>query len=134
MQKMRGIGTSILVIGSLVYTTSVGEAATSQTFQITVSSAAGSLLPVDRNASANWQMAGMLSVGGIPSRTTICATVSPRGSGQDDTATINNAINACPVGQVVSLAAGTFTIATGNYVLLNKGVTLRGAGAGSTIL
>jgi hypothetical protein len=73
-------------------------------------------------------------VGGIPNRTTVCATVSPRGGGQDDTSAINAAISACPVGQVMSLAAGTFTIAAGNYVLLNKGVTLRGAGAGSTIL
>ncbi len=128
---MRRIVMSLLIIGSLAYTTAAWEATTSLNVQITVGS---SLLPADRNASANWQMAGMLSVGGIPSRTTICATVSPRGSGQDDTANINNAVNACPVGQVVSLAAGTFTIAAGNYVLLNKGVTLRGAGAGSTIL
>jgi len=92
------------------------------------------LLPPDRDASANWQMAGMLSVGGIPNRTTVCATVSPLGSGQDDTADIQNAINACPLGQVVSLSAGTFTIAEGNYVLLNKGITLRGAGAGVTTL
>jgi hypothetical protein len=93
-----------------------------------------SLLPPDRNASANWQMAGMLSVGGIPNRTTVCATVSPRGGGQDDAANINNAISACPLGQVVSLSAGTFTINEGSYVALNKGVTVRGAGAGSTIL
>ena len=32
------------------------------------------------------------------------------------------------------LGAGTFTIAEGNYVLLNKGITLRGAGPGQTIL
>jgi hypothetical protein len=93
-----------------------------------------SILPTDRDASTNWQMAGMLFVGGIPSRTTVCATVSPRESSQDDTTNIQNAISSCPTGQVVSLAAGTFTIAEGNYVALNKGVTLRGAGPGSTIL
>jgi hypothetical protein len=80
-------------------------------------------------------MAGLLSVGGIPNRTTQCgATINPRGGGQDDTATIQAAINACSTGQVVQLAAGTFTIAEGNTVQINKGVTLRGAGAGSTIL
>src|SRR5262249_22333330 len=60
----------------------------------------GGLLPPDRNASANWQMAGMLSVGGIPKRTTVCATVRPRGGGNDDTTTIQNAIDACPPDQV----------------------------------
>ena len=47
-------------------------------------SGGGGLLPPDRDASANWQMAGMLSVGGIPNRTTVCATVSALGSGQDE--------------------------------------------------
>lgn len=87
-----------------------------------------------RDASPNWKMAGMLSVGGIPTRNTICATVSPLGSGASDTVAIQNAIDACPVGQVVSLAAGTFTIPDGTYVSLNKGITLRGAGPASTIL
>jgi hypothetical protein len=54
--------------------------------------------------------------------------------GQDDTANIQNAVNNCPLGQVVSLLPGIFTIAEGNYVLLNKGITLRGAGAGVTTL
>src|SRR5437762_13822298 len=35
----------------------------------------GSLLPADRDASANWQMAGLLSVGGIPNRTTQCGEI-----------------------------------------------------------
>jgi hypothetical protein len=35
---------------------------------------------------------------------------------------------------VVQLAAGTFTINSGKYVLINKGVTLRGAGPGQTTL
>ena len=94
----------------------------------------GGILPPDRNVSANWRSAGMLSVGGIPTRTTTCATVRPLGGGSDDTANIQNAITACPLGEVVQLAAGAFTIAEGSYVLLNKGVTLRGAGAGHTIL
>jgi hypothetical protein len=95
---------------------------------------AAGILPSANNASANWQMAGMLSVGGIPNRTTVCATVSPNGGGADDTANIQNAINSCPAGEVVSLAAGTFTIGEGNFVLINKGVTLRGSGPGTTVL
>jgi len=66
---------------------------------------------------------------GLPQRTTTCATVMPGGD-------IQAAINACPAGQVVMLAAGTFnTTATIN---LKSGVVLRGAGsqgapAGTTI-
>ena len=86
------------------------------------------LLPSDRDVSSNWKMAGMLSAGGIPNRTTVCVTIKPRGSGLDDTANIQNAVTACPAGQVVTLSAGAFTIAEGNSILLNKGVTLRGAG------
>jgi len=96
--------------------------------------AAASVLPKDGDASANWKMAGMLSVGGIPNRATVCATLTPRGAGKDDTDAIQNAIESCPDGEVVSLAAGSFTIAEGNYVLIHKSVTLRGAGPGVTIL
>src|SRR5215208_1386353 len=77
---------------------------------------------------------GMMSSGGIPVRTENCATLSPLGNGQDDTAQIQAAIDACPLGQVVKLLAGTFTINGGKYVLINKGITLRGAGMGQTIL
>ncbi len=76
----------------------------------------------------------MLSVGGIPNRTTVCANVSPLGGNKDDTNNIQAKIEACPIGQVVQLAAGRFTIAEGNYVLLDRGITLRGAGPGSPIL
>jgi hypothetical protein len=78
-------------------------------------------------------MAGMLSVGGIPNRTTVCATVNPS-NGSDDTANIQNAIASCPLNQVVQLAAGTFTIAEGSTIQLNKAVTLRGAGPTATVL
>jgi hypothetical protein len=100
----------------------------------TAGGGASDLLPPDRNASANWSSAGMLSVGGIPNRTTVCASVNPQGSAKDDTTSIQNAIVGCPPGEVVQLGAGVFTIAEGNYILLNKGVTLRGAGPGATIL
>lgn len=71
---------------------------------------------------------------GIPTRSTICSAVSPLGDGLDDTAKIQGAINACREGQVVQLTAGTFVINSGRYVILNKGVTLRGAGPGRTTL
>jgi len=94
-----------------------------------------SILPPDRDASANWKMAGMLSVGGVPNRTTQCGVIiNPIGSGQDDTVNIQNAINACPAGQVVQLSAGSFTIAEGRTIQINKAITLRGAGATATLL
>jgi hypothetical protein len=96
--------------------------------------ASTTLLPPDRNAAANWRKAGMLAAGGIPDRTQICATVKPRGGGADDTTNIQNAIDRCPEGQVVKLAAGSYTVAEGNQILLNKGITLRGSGAGITTL
>jgi hypothetical protein len=65
----------------------------------------------------------------------VCATVNAAsyGDGRDEaSAAIQAAINACPVGEVVRLSAGTFTV--NNLVRIGKGVTLRGAGAGTTIL
>ncbi len=68
--------------------------------------------------------------GGIPARSTVCATVnaSAYGNGSlDATAGIQAAIDACAVGQVVRLSAGTFRIASGP-LLIDKGIVLRGAG------
>ncbi len=73
--------------------------------------------------------------GGVPSRTTVCRTVNAASYGnglQDATTAIQAAIDACPVGQVVSLSAGTFTV--NNHLQITKGITLRGAGAGATRL
>jgi Domain of unknown function (DUF4082) len=92
------------------------------------------LLPPDRDASANWKMAGLQSIGGIPNRTTICATLSPIGGGADDVPQIDAAIANCPAGQVVSLTAGTFIVPEGEYIWFGNSVTMRGAGAGNTIL
>ena len=103
--------------------------------QASPTSTGGGILPADRDASANWRMAGMLSVGGIPNRTTVCATVGPLGVGQgryDQYPERHRCMPARSSG--FALAAGTFTIAEGNYVLLNKGITLRGAGPGVTML
>jgi hypothetical protein len=73
--------------------------------------------------------------GGVPTRTTVCAVVnaSTYGNGASDASSgIQAAVNACPVGQVVQLSAGTFT--ANNYILINKGITLRGAGPTATVL
>ena len=87
------------------------------------------VLPSYNDANANWKKAGMQSVGGIPTRTTVCATISPLGGGKDDSTQINNAIAACPAGDVLMLAAGTFTVMEGKTININKAITLRGAGA-----
>jgi hypothetical protein len=75
--------------------------------------------------------------GGVPARSTVCATIQAASYGNgtsDASAAIQVAINACPAGQVVQLSAGTFTINSGNFLLLNKGITLRGAGPEQTTL
>jgi len=93
---------------------------------------AQSIIPSDRMTVWN---PGLNSVGGIPNRTTICATVnaSTYGNGaQDATAGIQAAINACPVGQVVQLSAGDFKVTS--YLSINKGITLRGQGPALTKL
>jgi hypothetical protein len=93
---------------------------------------AQSIIPSDR---ATMWSPGLNAVGGIPNRTTICATInaSTYGNGtQDATAGMQAAINACPAGQVVMLSAGTFTV--NNYILIKKSITLRGAGAAATTL
>jgi hypothetical protein len=88
-------------------------------------------LPADRATTWN---PGMMGAGGIPVRSKVCATLNSRGGALDDTAQIQVAMNACPAGQVVQLAAGTFIINSGNFLLINKGITLRGAGPGQTTL
>jgi hypothetical protein len=74
--------------------------------------------------------------GGVPARAATCSRLSAAsyGNGSNDAAAaIQGAINACPAGQVVQLGAGVFRIDAG-FLLINRGVTLRGAGAGSTVL
>jgi len=88
------------------------------------------------NRTTLWSNAGMLTKGGIPSASwPVCNStpLTPNGT-SDDSAQINSMINQCAAGTVVQLGAGTFVMGSGNYVALNKGVALRGAGAGTTIL
>ena len=75
----------------------------------------------------NWSSAGV--TGGIPNRTTICATIDPYDGPAD---AINTAIANCPSGQVVYLNAGIFNLSTG--IVMQANVTLRGAGADQTFL
>lgn len=115
-----------------------------KTVAITVTSGnpTAGLMPSDRSANANWKMAGLQSLGGIPTRSNVCATVNPIGGGADDTVAIQNAVNSCGTcptyassnACVVSLGAGTFTLSTTNSININRGVVVRGAGAGVTIL
>ena len=118
----------LLSFAALVVLTTASEVSVSRDLAINVT--AGPAL-ADRAAAWN---PGLNSAGGIPTRSMACSTVSPLGSRQDDTTRIQNAVNACPVGQVVQLTAGTFIINGGNFVLINKGITLRGAGPGVTTL
>jgi hypothetical protein len=74
----------------------------------------------------DWTLAGV--PGGIPTRTTVYTTLNAGSTA----AQINSAISACPSGQVVSLGAGTFNLSTS--INMKSGITLRVAGAGSTIL
>lgn len=78
--------------------------------------------------SIDWSQAGI--PGGIPSRNTICATLSPGAT----SAQINSAINACPAGQVVFLSAGTYNLNAGINIQNRHNITLRGAGPDQTIL
>jgi hypothetical protein len=125
----------LLSLAALVIPTTSWAASTSGNLAINVMSgqaSGGSPLPADRNASTNWSSAGMVSVGGIPNRTTVCATVNPIGGGMDDSAAIQAKLDGCPSSQVVMLNPGTFIV--NNLLLIHSSITLRGSGAGVTIL
>ena len=73
---------------------------------------------------------GTNAVGGIPNRTTIYQTLSPRGGSLDDTAAIQSALRTCPPGQVVKLNPGTFNINRSGLSIKTSNCTLRGSGSG----
>ena len=83
--------------------------------------------------AGTWESAGV--EGGIPTRTTLCATVTEAPYDADSTGSrsassaIQRAIDDCPDGQVVMVPAGTYLIDEGLRV--NAAITLRGAGASS---
>ncbi|HTF61287.1 MAG TPA: glycosyl hydrolase family 28-related protein [Edaphobacter sp.] len=95
-------------------------------FVFSLCSRAQSWSPVLNSSQAiNWSNSG---VGGIPARTTNCASLTSSAT----VSQINSALAACPSGQTVSLAAGTYSIS--GSIKVPSNVTLRGAGANSTIL
>jgi hypothetical protein len=82
----------------------------------------------------DWSQAGV--PGGIPVRTTVCASIAPEGSASAPVAPtdINAAIASCPAGGVVYLDAGSYYLSNGIDFAGKSDVTLRGAGADQTIL
>jgi len=80
------------------------------------------VLPADRVTL--WQP-GVTYNGGIPFRPQYGPVLTP--SGDDDTATIQAALDACPAGSAVVLGQGTFHISgDGGLFLAKSHVTLRG--------
>jgi len=78
--------------------------------------------------SVDWRNVGI--PGGVPQRSTICATLSAGATATQ----INNAIAACPNGQVVQLNPGTYNLTNGINFNNKSNVTLRGAGADQTFI
>ena len=74
----------------------------------------------------DWSQAGV--VGGIPNRTSICATLNPGATASQ----INAAIASCASGQVVFLNAGTYMLSSGIRFNNKRNVTLSGAGSDRT--
>jgi hypothetical protein len=88
---------------------------------------------IDPSRRIDWTQAGI--PGGIPVRTTVCATLTAAtyGNGSTNaTSAIQNAIDGCPAGQVVYLPAGTYV--TTQTIHLRSNRTLRGAGPGQTTI
>jgi hypothetical protein len=89
---------------------------------------AGGLIPADRVTM--WRP-GVTYNGGIPNRTRIYKTISPRGGDLDDTTNIQIALNGCPREAVVQLTEGTFNINGSGLHFSRTNCTLRGAGPGA---
>lgn len=132
-------GTSLTVrpAATTTYTLSASNATGVSTATATVTVATGGVYALPADRATSWNLAGMLSKGGIPSASWPACNatpLAPRGGGQDDAAGIQALVDGCAPGTVARLAAGTFTIGEGKFILLSKGIVLRGAGAGATIL
>jgi hypothetical protein len=95
-----------------------------------------SLLPADR--VIDWSHAGVIQkdgTKGIPTLTTVCATIdaSTYGNGTTDASpAIQKAINGCPAGQVVMIPAGTYLL--DEAVTVQNSIVLRGAGPTTKIV
>jgi len=101
-----GIGSSALVLAVLSSTALLAE-------------------PIPQSRRTDWTYTGV--PGGIPKRTTICATFNAGAT----VAAINSAISSCNNG-VVKLNAGTYNVS--GLKVSRSNVTLRGDGADKTIL
>jgi len=85
---------------------------------------------LDRTRAIDWSLGNQGIAGGIPTRTTVCATLRPGvTAGQ-----INKAIASCRADRVVFLEAGTYLLSSGISFGNKSRVTLRGAGPDKTIL
>lgn len=91
-----------------------------------VTDTAVTVVGVTPEARTTWFMPGVTYNGGIPARTTLCATLSPLAGGADNTTAIQNALSGCPSGEALLLNAGVYPI-SGQGVTIPNNVTLRGA-------
>lgn len=95
--------------------------------------ASGEIISADRRI--NW-VVGVPQ--GVPNRTVVFADVTQAPYSADNTGAsdaapkIQAAINACPVGQVVSIPAGTYRL--NSQLNITKGIVVRGAGPTATFL
>ena len=125
-------GTCILDANQAGNSTYAAAPQVQQSFTVNASSGGDptvGVLPSYNDTYANWKNAGLALVGGIPNRTTICATVNPLGGGQDDYTNIQTAIDNCPAGEVVQLGAGAFSIRIADMPIhISTGISLRGTG------
>ena len=91
-----------------------------------VAPAAADILPTGRRTTWNPGIPG-----GVPPRTTVCATIDAATYGNgtvDASAGIQAAVDACPDGQVVQLSSGDFLVNGAEPITIGKGIVLRGAG------
>ncbi|MGE0791809.1 MAG: glycosyl hydrolase family 28-related protein [Sandaracinaceae bacterium] len=127
-----GDGTSVTLDADTTFTLTCANASGSDTATTSVTVGASTLLTPDRlPPPGTWESAGV--EGGIPLRTTICATVTDAPYNADDSGgasavdAIQRAIDDCGDEEVVFVPAGTYRI--DGELRLHSGVTLRGAGA-----
>lgn len=87
---------------------------------------------ISSDRRVTWQ--GNVGVsGGIPIRTTICATITPTGANQ--TTALQSALSSCAANQVVKINSGTLVISgVIDWQAVNPGVVLRGNGPANTII
>lgn len=122
-----GAGTSLTLTADTTYTLTCASTAGSDSASTTITVGASTLLTPDRlPPPGTWESAGV--EGGIPERSTLCATVAADTTGATSAvAAIQDAIDGCGEGEVVFVPAGTYLI--DDVLRLRSGVTLRGAGA-----